>query len=553
MIRTLFVSEARGIEDEIKSLDTIVDFKNGTHEKDLKEALADTDYDYGRIGKDIDAILDQNWSHAEKIAFLYTHGRESVVPVPDEKRDETLDKLNGYLERSQKEFPAIKINDPNSNIKMLTGGLINGIQWCYNLMNAKTPTPSTLLDVWQTTQKFFTEDTPKILSDFCDLPAKRIALKLVEPETMPDSTYAGGAFDAKLGGRKVQVLFCGGQFHLIADREQEFSELDQGRMAKLNITDKEWKGDRKFEVKKSGSLPYRPYRIITASPYLFMAIVPANQAVKISSQIYQAYQTQFGKVTGRLPFSIGNVFFKRQMPMFVVLDTARRMIANFKKWAEQDEKFTVCKKSDQFILKHDGSKKEIQWQISELLGDKKLDFYHPYALMQDGADQKRKGFFKTIAGDVTPFHDLEEGHRLSMFPNYYDFLFLDSNQRRHHTTLEVNHKEKMNDEASRGVFFLEELDQKHVWLWKHLKKNPNITQAKLKNLQALWGSKYRLWDADINPFEKLIKTTIQKEKVAEGLSGDQMQLLLETIKNGLFFRMLELQQSILKNKVTKDK
>ena len=70
---------------------------------------------------------------------------------------------------------------------------------------------------------------------------------------------------------------------------------------------------------------YKPYRVITASPDLLLLLVPASAASEISKAIYERYLERFGKVYGRLPFSIGNISSPRYLPMFSVFDAARRM------------------------------------------------------------------------------------------------------------------------------------------------------------------------------------------------------------------------------------
>ena len=52
-------------------------------------------------------------------------------------------------------------------------------------------------------------------------------------------------------------------------------------------------------------------------------------------------------------------------------------------------------------------------------------------------------------------------------------------------------------------------------------------------------------------FEKLVKTSLKKEFV--GMTDENKELMMETLKNGLFFRMMELQHTILKKRVRDNK
>jgi len=175
-----------------------------------------------------------------------------------------------------------------------------------------------------------------------------------------------------------------------------------------------------------------------------------------------------------------------------------------------------------------------------------MDYYHAYALLHPGnTASDRKGFFKTIVGDVVPYSELEKGDKLHLYPNYYDFLYLDSNQKRH---------EIFRSAHETNLYFMEELEQKFVRLWDNLTTGSGlsgITQTKLKNLEALWLSKYQLWGGDHPMFKKLVETSLDKEFIA--MTNENKELMIETLKNGLFFRMMELQHTILKKRVRDDK
>ncbi len=52
-------------------------------------------------------------------------------------------------------------------------------------------------------------------------------------------------------------------------------------------------------------------------------------------------------------------------------------------------------------------------------------------------------------------------------------------------------------------------------------------------------------------FQKLVETSLDKEFIA--MTDENKELMIETLKNGLFFRMMELQHTILKKRVRDDK
>jgi CRISPR-associated Csx11 family protein len=532
MLHTLFVTEARGIEKEIKTLNKIEQFK-GEKEKQARENLQDIAYNYKRITTDIDAILNEE-GNSEYVSFLYTHGRNFQKDKKNEKKralETLIDNRCG---------PA-----PNPICK-------------YNVINAKSPTPSTILDVWQTTRNFF---KTSVINDI----QEKSGMIRRNRVTLAGRAAVGGTFEAELirnaQTERIEVLLTSGgnQADLIVSKDKLDSIkgiLRKPEEAIIRITDKSWDNPDQSELKIQANTakPYFRYRVITASPCLFMAIVPADQAVKISQDIYKQYQEQFGKVTGRLPFSVGNIFFRRRMPMFVVLDSARRMLNNFKRFSANKADFTVRKKPERKdgkfdirVVPSENNDKEFSYHVPARLGNFKTDYYHAYALLHSGNNAcDRKGFFKTIVGDVVPYSELEEGDKLHLYPNYYDFLYLDSNQKRH---------EIFRSADETDCYFMEELEQKFVRLWDNLITGEGlsgITQTKLKNLEALWLSKYQLWGGGNHPmFQKLVETSLDKEFIA--MTDENKELMIETLKNGLFFRMMELQHTILKKRVRDDK
>ncbi len=535
MLHTLFVTEARGIENEIKTLNEIQEFKG--KEEEARKKLQDVVYDYRRITEDIDAILNKE-EKAEYVSFLYTHGR--AFPKDEDERKEKAEELEKLIDCRCESVKDQKICK-------------------YNVINAKSPTPSTILDVWQTTQNFFKTSVIKDIQE-------KSGMILRNRVTLAARTSVGGTFEAELvcnaQTEKIEVLLTSesnkADLIVSSDKLESIDNiLQKPSEAIIRIIDKGWDNpdQNELKIKEKDTTPYSRYRVITASPYLFMAIVPADQAVKVSRDIYQQYQEQFGKVTGRLPFSIGNIFFRRQMPMFVILDSARRMLNNFERFSADDAKLDVTGKEktaiqdgrfDIRVIPDGNQGKEFCYHIPTRLGNCETDYYHAYALLCPGNKASgRKGFFKTIVGDVVPYSELEEGDKLCLYPNYYDFLYLDSNQKRH---------EIFRSADETDCYFLEELEQKFVRLWDNLIAGdglPGITQTKLKNLEALWLSKYQSWGGSHPMFEKLVKTSLNKEFV--GMTDENKELMMETLKNGLFFRMMELQHTILKKRVRDDK
>ncbi len=56
---------------------------------------------------------------------------------------------------------------------------------------------------------------------------------------------------------------------------------------------------------------------------MFMFLISASRTPKIIKEIKSEYMKAFGKVYGKLPLNISIVYFKRKMPLHIVLDSAR--------------------------------------------------------------------------------------------------------------------------------------------------------------------------------------------------------------------------------------
>jgi len=555
MVRSLFITEANGLEREVDNLGNVKQFE--CKEREIKELLKDRNYgefNYGRITGDIDALFKRaDKERAGYTAFLYD--RRSKF---DPDIEEIKQRWEQSLSSAQKEDQSIDI---------------------YTLVNAKTPTPSTLLDVWNTTLAFFKDKAKDTLRAL--LPEnKRLKITII-PETNQNlKKWGKGTLEAEILGttpKKIELLYAGDNtVEIVGEIFSDRSNSEwKGRL--IRITDGDYKGYGNPVFKVDDCLagdPFVTFRTITATPNLFIAIVPADMAVEITDLIYRKYIEQFGKVMGRLPFSIGNIFFGRKMPMFVVLDAGKRMVDNFDKLSKECKQFTVLEDKKDiasdaiFTLKCSLGKsgrsrvdKTVTWRLPSKLGNCEDDFHHPYFIVDNKTDlpENRKTFFKTNAGSVIHFSEIEAGDELLVYLNYYDFEFLDTNTRRYDINLDTDERRKSNvADFKSKPFLLDELSQKIMCLWhEHLqgKQLRGITDTKLRNLQTLWLTKYQEWEVDIcnkssenyKRWIDLVLSSIQKE--FDTIDIEHFELLQETIENGLFFDALELYLGILRERI----
>ncbi len=545
MIRTLFVTEANGIKNEIKNLAvTVEQFK--TEEADHKDFFNDHETEYGafnyaRIKADIDCLFNgTDDDRATNIQFLYSRR----IVWDDQNKGWRLSVDNAAKRRNWQDALAQAASE------------IPGID-IYNMLCAKTPTPSTVLDVWETTREFLKTLPDQVIKEHLGK-QKRLRLKIAPAQYLP------GALKAESRGKKFDLIFIktdnnkSEHIEIIGDGA---SGIDWIGANKIIITDKEHEETPLTVLDSEPGTEYLPFRTITASPNLFMAIVPSDKAVEITREIYRKYTCQFGKVMGRLPFSVGNIFFKERMPMFIVLDAARRMLSNFDRLHSCDLKFNVvetnCNSDTAAVTFEAPHGMPLKWNLPYKLGNNECDCHHPYFIIpkQEQLADIRSTYFEVPTGAAVHFSQIMPGDALSIYPNYYDFEFLDSNARRHDIHLDSNNTRRSSvaDFKSRP-YLIEELDQHISFIWDVLLKGKglnNITDAKLRNLQSLWLTKYQEWvepaRANLNLWKEFIAASIAKEfpksEYAPFLSG--------TVESGLFFDTLEIYMGILKDRIEK--
>jgi len=560
MIRSLFIAEAKGLERELADLGNTKQFEKEEQEvwqslsTNYPEDLIGKRYDYARIKEEIDLCYgfdkltdEKKKQYARDILFLY----DRRIKYDCKTKTNKLNREPAGIKNQWDSFIDTAIEEYG-----LKGSDVEGL--LYNLICAKTPTPSTVLDVWNATREFF-ESLPQ---DFGI--EKRTRYKLQVPK--PDGIDYKMVYKGMIDGEKVEILWKEENQALVIEEENQ----------------PEWKGKIVLEGKPLPSgkkIPtaeiadvtkdeYYPFRVITTTPDLFLAIVPADKALHVSRLIYQRYIEQFGKVMGRLPFSIGHIFFKKKTPMFVILDSARRMIRNFENLHKIPVEARVSKdhqknnptqenisiKIDRLNLHTTQIERTIKWKLPYKLGDQNIDYFHPYFLVKEKSKDYsfRKNYFNTVPGEVVHFTEIEPGDILKVYPNYYDFEFLDSTARRYDIALDSNYRRKSNiTNLFSKPYLLDELKQGIEELWNLLRKDTlGMTDTKLRNIESLWLTKLEEWkrnDTDRKQWENLVKATIGKE--FKGLNEEKIEFLEQSVFSGLFFDCLELNLRILKKKV----
>lgn len=571
MIWTLFVKESKSLKRDLESLafGRIIDQKIGEENKKRKKNIEDYLKVKGLTIPDIEYSYDVIANHIDKIDRL------EELQSPEKEFIEAISPQ--YLRYSHLGWK--EINQWIQEMKDFYRDILQNPVDTYNYFVTKNHTPSRLLNIWNTTREFLaslltSEDIINLLPSF-----RRLQVTLDSPFTnlMENVIYEAVIFSS---GEKIELLRQEDRIYVIAS-QKDINVLDkikewQGKDINILSSDYEKKTYQKERTAKiiavtQSDSSVHPYRTITASPDLFMAIVPADKAVKISTEIYDKYIKHFGKVAGRLPFSIGNIFFKRETPMFVVLNAGNKMVNTFNAIFKYDERH---KKLWDVSNIPGGNGIEfsngVKWDIPYKFPDGGIDSFHPYLIVENSESNNHKNegtFFSTCKGDLVHFSEIKRGYQLRVYPNYYDFEFLDSTSRRFDIHLDGETKRSSNLTcALTKPYYLDELKQKFEEFWTRIKELlPGISDTKLRNIEALWLSKLQEWKVDINDetseetksWRNLVETTLKKEFSRFSIFRTEkdekdFNFLRSIIFSGLFFDCLEMNLRILKKRISVD-
>ncbi|RLB13072.1 MAG: CRISPR-associated protein Csx11 [Deltaproteobacteria bacterium] len=573
MIRSVFVSPVHMMEKEIEDLGNSAQFRH--EELKIKEFLRQkypakhSEYCYERIRQEVElckragsdsASIDEK-EYAKNVLFLYAQRIAGGSINKDVKR--AYNNWQDQLESAKKEHEDV-----------LSGATVDENDILINILLAKTPTPSTVFDAWLSTERFFKEiaglggDKKGVQAFLRQKQRPKLKVKLIcSEEGLQSNIYIGATYDAWIDKEKAELVFINEEkteCWVIGKEYDERCERDwKNKQVTIMTTLKDKSRARLtfeiLEVEKSNS--FYPYRTIAISPAIFLVLVPADKAIKISQFIHKEYARQFGKVTGRLPISVGNIFFHKKMPMFVVLDAARRMISNFEQLHQKAISLIVKEHTPNWqiratqeidlLLEDKDTKQTIKWKLPLRLADCQMDYFHPYMMFQEqspnlnGEDvMRRKSYLPAVDGSpLVHFSDIKKRDLLISHPNYYDYMFLDSTTRRFDLYLNSDRRKNTNPLEYPKPMFLEKLEEIEL-LWSYLRSLPDLTDTALRNIESLLREK----PAQLN--------CLADSVITKGLGVKKSSMLFNpfynAIKNGLFFDCLELYLRILKQRIGKE-
>jgi hypothetical protein len=295
-------------------------------------------------------------------------------------------------------------------------------------------------------------------------------------------------------------------------------------------------------------------RVVYSQASEFISIVPARLAVEGILQIKDRFDEFFNKVHGRLSLNLGLIFFKHKAPLYVALDSAKRMLENLNALstsridAEVLDEYTD---EENVKLKLNVGEKEIEWLISTKFADGQDDSYYPYFFMSNG--------------NVKHVSEISQGEVISIHPSYFDFEFLETSTRRFDIILENGKRPHKIFNSGPRPYYLEEVDTfKNLWDFFCGKnaQGKKITSSQIQNFQTLLVSKIEEWglknvdDLGCDTFKTLVEDSITRilgiekkiEKDGQMIENQDFNLISKSVSSGLFFDVFELYVTIMKQK-----
>jgi len=318
-------------------------------------------------------------------------------------------------------------------------------------------------------------------------------------------------------------------------------------------------------------------------PYQFepsntMFFVPLKEVWEIIKDIKKKYEIEFSKVQNRLPIKVGFVAFHKRMPMYAVLDTARRLMELHN---SHPEILKVCEISELetgenyrlFEGKLGNKVKKIKFDNGEIYyfsystGDpNKEDLFHPYFIVENNNGWKvsisKNKEWKTIKH----VKNLQTDDEVWFYPSYFDFIYLDTNTRR----LDVGKVRKhwLFKKKSPKPYRLKKIDEFEN-LRELLLNKLKLTSSQLLNVYGMLIEKLQNWEIDKTdnlpitdkPFEEFVENAILsipfrlklKEETKKGqISRKDFEFLKKTMLNGVFFDFIDMWHTVLKRKFTEE-
>lgn len=425
----------------------------------------------------------------------------------------------------------------------------------------KQPSPARIMRIWRTTEEFWTKSVDNLLiSHFEQQRAADLNRPLMEQQRrfqrwllhIPGLAVTGNesVLDGTVDGQPISLMPKRDANYLtISNLDLCKGIVKDGAEVRVRADNGPWLvGTIAGEPQVPTDLAtYYPIRTILTSPDQFLALVPGADALEIAKQIAAQYACEMGKVRSRLPLDLALVYFHRKMPLYAVMDAARRFLTQKPGPEKEREPWIVPASHTQKAMPITFTN-GVQWDIPTTFGDGCEDDFYPYVALADGCQPREKRHYAVDEtqpdGQVskrvyTHVRELGPGDTILVTPSHFSYLWLDSSARRY----DAGYVDEDVPFATQGLH-LEEIGQLMA-LWEKLqtaKKMGQMTGTKLHGIVEMLLEKKLAWKDDPSTFNTFAKAVADRQKSGSGITA-------EDITSGRLFRCFDLHHRIMKSKL----
>ena len=265
---------------------------------------------------------------------------------------------------------------------------------------------------------------------------------------------------------------------------------------------------------------YSPIIEVVRTPMLFQIIVPANESVAVLNTITNMYNARFARVMGKLPLNAGLLVANRKFPLYLLLETGRRMLSS----TEFQEQVPI----------------DPWWDITKNRNDEFYGYYPTTKIKEN-----------TSSYTLDELDHLSKGKPFFLYPGYFDFNLIEGNEDRH--VIAYKDKKRIDERyrvlSSRPCYFYQYVQM--VDLWEILTNNISTSQIHfideaLREKRWQWRSVEDAQKEDV--FYKYACSVILDAfgERWDNLSEETQGFILNSIKNNRLLDTIDLFKHVTK-------
>jgi len=259
---------------------------------------------------------------------------------------------------------------------------------------------------------------------------------------------------------------------------------------------------------------------VVRTPMLFQIIVPANESVAVLNTITNMYNARFARVMGKLPLNAGLLVANRKFPLYLLLETGRRMLSS----TEFQEQVPI----------------DPWWDITKNRNDEFYGYYPTTKIKEN-----------TSSYTLDELDHLSKEKPFFLYPGYFDFNLIEGNEDRH--VIAYKDKKRIDERyrvlSSRPYYFYQYVQM--VDLWEILTNNISTSQIHfideaLREKRWQWRSVEDAQKEDV--FYKYACSVILDAFGGrwDNLSEETQGFILNSIKNNRLLDTIDLFKHVTK-------